>query len=254
MRDYESVVNERYNRENLIDSYNEDCAYSLLNPIGFYSQIKIDEIIRAFLKEVMKQTHKSINDIKILDVGCGKGGWTRTVLEYIGNPNNVTGMEFSRTRLEHCKEMNPAIDYFWGDITQPIKFKDNCQKSFDGIICADVLMHIRQEADLIRALENMGDVLSNDGIILWYDNIAKTHFDEFDADCQGFNEKEMDYFATQCGFKLIRNSRYYKQIRLGKHIFNTVYRVTDSNRGCLRIIESLPIGSSVVTCRLYKRI
>ena len=254
MIDYKQVVNERYNKEKVIDSYKESNVYSLLNPVGFYTQQRINEVIRIFLKEVLLQTQKEIDNIKVLDAGCGKGGWTRGMLDFIGNPNNLSGMEYSDNRIRHCRDMNPAIHYFEGDITKAIISNEYFDGPYDGIVCADVLMHIRQKKDVLSALKNMRDALEENGILLWYDTLAKTHFDEYDSECQGFSEKEMDMFANECGLELVKSMNFFKQISIGKHKFSTVYNINDNNKIFCRWIEKMPFGRSVVTCRLYKKV
>lgn len=48
----------------------------------------------------------------------------------MGNPELVYGMEYSENRLLHCKYMNPAIHYEYGDLIKKIPF----EIKFDGII------------------------------------------------------------------------------------------------------------------------
>lgn len=252
MIDYKQVVEERYNKESLEQSYGYENPYSLLNPIGFYTQQRIDELIRYFVLEIKSRTNGDACSIKLLDVGCGKGGWTRRLVDFVGIPQNIYGLELSENRLNHCKEMNPAIKYGYADITEPILCKVG-NTLFDGVVCADVLMHIRRREDVINAIKNIRDVMKPGGVLMWYDTLADTHFERYDADCQGFSEKEMDTLTKECDLRFLKSYSLFKQIKIGKHIFSTVYHINERNVALCRIIEKIPFGKPVVTCRLYTK-
>jgi len=47
-----------------------------------------------------------LQNIKILDVGCGMGDWLRTLLNWGATAENLTGTEFLDDRLEHARQIS----------------------------------------------------------------------------------------------------------------------------------------------------
>ena len=127
--------------------------------------------------------------------------------ELLGNPNFVYGMEYSENRLLHCKTMNPAIHYEYGDLTKEIPF----QTEFDGIITFVVFMHFSLEEEITSALKNIYDHLKKGGLFLWYECNEKSHWDGRmkDVDGWGFSVDEMDKYAEAAGFKLVEGYGIY---------------------------------------------
>lgn len=87
--------------------------YAYFNNVGFYGANKITEVIRDFIKIVVRERGKCMDDLYFLDVGCGNGYCTRIIAEYLENPKQVMGIEYSHNRLLHCKKMNSSIEYIW---------------------------------------------------------------------------------------------------------------------------------------------
>lgn len=211
MRDYQQVTRERYEKDDFSGEGIARNIYSAINPIGSYGIYKEFQLLRHYLKLVKTLRGKCLDELKILDCGCGGGTVTRLTAEILGNAENVYGFEFSQNRLAYCKKMNQSIKYEWGDIVKSFPF---LFIKFDAVMAFDVLSHIRQEKDLVQALKNIFNSLHNGGLFLWYDINAKTHFRNFDADTQGFSGKEMEKYALDVGFELIEKSGVHKLISI----------------------------------------
>jgi len=52
-----------------------------------------------------------LSDKQILDIGCGAGGWLRTLQEWGGEPEHLHGIDLLEDRIAQAKKMSPQIDY-----------------------------------------------------------------------------------------------------------------------------------------------
>lgn len=57
---------------------------------------------------------KGLNDlsrIKALDVGCGSGGWIRTLMEWGARAENLCGVDLLQDRIDEAKRLTPGVDF-----------------------------------------------------------------------------------------------------------------------------------------------
>lgn len=235
MRDYYQVNEERYEKDKFSGKAVEHNIYASINPIGNYGVYKMIQHLRKFILMVRNTSRKPYDEITFLDCGCGTGLWTRTAANMLESPENVYGFEFSRNRLRHCRKMNPAIHYVWGDIVGGVP-EEFMHINFDGIVAVDLLSQIRKKEDVITSITNIRKALSIKGLFLWYEINAKTHEMNYDLDTQGFSEKEMDDYAAKCGLELVYTDRAYGAFTFLGHKYSTYYNINDGWRG-IRFME-----------------
>lgn len=254
MRDYKEVTKERYEKDDFSGTGIAKNMYSCINPIGNYGTYKEIQLLRRYIKQLMTVSRKNIDEIKVLDAGCGNGLVTRLVSNLLGNTNNVYGFEYSEKRLNYCKSMNGNINYAWGNLVEDIPYFGEDGKLFDGIMVFDVLSHFRVEEDVLAALNNIYSRLSDDGLFLWYDLNAKTHYERMDADTQGFSSREMQFYARKAGFKEVKKEGYYRNISIGKRSKSIYYMATEHNMFLLELLEKilLPLKHTI-NIRVYRK-
>lgn len=94
----------------------------------------------------------------ILEIGCGIGSFTKSLLKY----GNVWAIDIDNENLNQTKDVvNNAAEVGFGDIEQGKYFFT--KKSFDCLICINVLEHIRKDA---RALKNIYKLLKKNGVLI----------------------------------------------------------------------------------------
>ena len=111
------------------------------------------------LKYIIKNLkNKKINDLKILDIGCG-GGLICEPLAKLGA--KITGIDFVEKNIKvaklHALENNLKINYIVGDINK-IKLK----QKYDVVILFEVLEHVEdwgKTLSKIKTLMNKGGVI-----------------------------------------------------------------------------------------------
>lgn len=209
MKNYETVVRERYNRQKYDSNSISNNIYAPINTIGFYGDLKTNQVLFEFVN-MLYSRKKNLHEINICDCGCGDGSKTRFMAELLGSPGQVFGTEYSENRLKRCKEMNNYIHYRYGDLTKEIPF----DAKFDGITAFVVFMHFRSHKEIRSALKNIYDSLNEKGLFLWYEVNAENHWDgrKKNVDGWGFSGSQMDKYASEAGFKLIRCFGVYARL------------------------------------------
>lgn len=104
-----------------------------------------ENFFNAFLKQI-----EGLNIETVLDVGCGEG-FTLKKLEEKGIGKKLLGIDSSKEAIDLGKKQYPSLDLNLGDIFN-IKAKD---KSFDLVICTEVLEHLKEPDKAIRELKRV---------------------------------------------------------------------------------------------------
>jgi len=113
-----------------------------------------------YIKILEKNLPKN-EKIKILDIGCALGDFTRRVWQL--NPKNeIFGIDISKNAITRVSKMYPDMEFAVAALPN-LPFKEN---SFDLILCLEVLYYLSPD-DRIRSLENIKKTLKSDGYLLF---------------------------------------------------------------------------------------
>lgn len=86
-------------------------------------------------------------NIKVLDAGCGEGFVSQAILEFVPDAD-ILGIDFQDTAIEIAKERVKGVKFRQANIYQ-MPFED---KSFDVVLCSEVLEHLKYPENAISEL------------------------------------------------------------------------------------------------------
>ena len=136
--------------------------YSLFNIANlFMVQHREWEIV----KMIKRAGIRTLQDKKILDVGCGDGRELINLIRYGAKPENLYGIDLLEDRIIEAKKLHPYINFISGDASTLPYFNEY----FDIVMQFTVFTSILDKNMKKKVAEEMIRVLKLDGIILWYD-------------------------------------------------------------------------------------
>jgi ubiquinone/menaquinone biosynthesis C-methylase UbiE len=128
---------------------------------------KPDELILRLLSEEIRKLARRVNNLSMLDVGCGTGGYSIPLAKQFAI--RLTGIDVSEEMLERARAKYPNGNWILGDI-ESIDFEEN---SFDVVLMSYVLHHMR---DYKRTLKTVYKILKRASGLLF---IATDDHDQF---------------------------------------------------------------------------
>lgn len=151
------------------------------NPVSYtYRQARERAIIKLFNRCQMR-----LEEVKLLDVGCGTGDFLRFVASLGAGADQLYGVDLMADRIEDAKRLSPPAVHLSVEEAHQLPFAD---ATFDWVTQFTVFSSILSP-DLQRAVAlEMNRVLKPGGWLLWYD--MKNRYPAR-AHIQGIQEDEL---------------------------------------------------------------
>ena len=145
---------------------------------------------------------KSFLTGKILEIGCGIGNFTKTLLEF----GQVYGIDIREDYVNETKKIlkTNGAKIGLGDIEKGGYFFRG--EKFDSIVCINVLEHIRDD---VRALRNMYNLLKKGGVLILIIPAHPFLYGEIDRAIGHFRR----YTKKDISFKLDEYGFYIQKFR-----------------------------------------
>lgn len=195
--------------------------YSFFDPANLFIVQQRDKGILSALKN---EGITSLNDKKILDVGCGIGSELRNFVRYGASPENLYGIDLLKFRVDEANKINSNINIVCGDASH-LPYEDS---NFDIIIQFTMFTSILDKTMKKNIATEMLRVLKSHGIILWYDfriNNPKN------PDVRGIKREEIYELFPNCEISL-------KKVTLAPPLTRAI--ATYSWIGCY-LLEKIPL-------------
>ena len=131
---------------------------------GYMMQLR--EAEAAVLRHISESTGGSLRDRRILDLGCGAGGWIRELVLWGAEPELIYGVDALADRLEEARhKVAPGVNLILGNAAK-LDFADHF---FDLILIFQSVTMITEERIRVAVASEALRVLKPGGAILWYD-------------------------------------------------------------------------------------
>jgi len=92
------------------------------------------EIEREIINSFQKAGIGSLQNKRVLDVGCGSGGWLREMIKWGAQPKNLFGISLLCDRIEAARKLNPEINFICADASS-LPYSDESFDILNAIYC-----------------------------------------------------------------------------------------------------------------------
>ncbi|OHD13132.1 MAG: hypothetical protein A2086_13590 [Spirochaetes bacterium GWD1_27_9] len=155
----------------------------------------------------------------VLDLGCGNGGFTYSIVESVGDDGKIYALDLTREMIEKAIANNSHknIRYTVGDINN-LPYQDNF---FDLIISNCVINHSTNKSlvfsEIYRVLKKSGHFLIADIVVEEALPKEISSDPKYIAQCFGGAIPKKEYFTiiNNVGFKKIKECSSRKYIKFG---------------------------------------
>jgi ubiquinone/menaquinone biosynthesis C-methylase UbiE len=131
---------------------------------GYMMQFR--EAEAAVLRHVSKRTGGSLRDRRILDIGCGAGGWIHELILWGAEPELIYGVDALGDRLEEARRKVPLGVNLSLVNAAKLNFADSF---FDLVLMFHSVSMMAEEQMRVSVASEALRVLKPGGAVLWYD-------------------------------------------------------------------------------------
>jgi SAM-dependent methyltransferase len=130
--------------------------------------------IEAMESMLERHVHKPLEQLRVLDIGCGSGFYTgfwqaRGVREYVG-------LDISSRVIGHLADAYSEYRFVCADVTEGLPDTLRDRGSFDIVTVFDVLYHVVDNARVESAIANIGGLLAGDGRLFIMDFLCRSDY------------------------------------------------------------------------------
>jgi SAM-dependent methyltransferase len=189
------------------------------------------------LRILARETKSAINDLKVLEVGCGSGGWLRTFVQWGFDPEKLFGVELLVDRVQEARKLcAPLVTVKQGNASR-LDFADD---AFDIVLQSTVFTSILS-LDLRRAVAaEMLRVTKPRGFVLWYDFHVNN---PRNPDVRGIGKREIRQLFPHCDAR-------FEPITLAPPLAR---RLAPFSFALCRLLEAVPLSCTHYLAVIRKR-
>ena len=160
--------------------------------------LRAQEVERCLVDLLRQHGRTTLEDDKILEIGCGSGHWLRKFIEWGARPENLFGVDLIKDRVTAARHLLPPDVTLECANAAQLKFAD---AAFDMVCQFTVFTSVLDPGVRRRIAGEMLRVLKNKGIILWYDFHVNN---PWNSDVKRVTRGEIDQLFPGCRHHLRR--------------------------------------------------
>jgi ubiquinone/menaquinone biosynthesis C-methylase UbiE len=148
-------------------------------------QLILQGAARALLDALRRAGVSRLDDVRVLEIGCGSGHWLRELVQWGVRPDHVVGIDLISERLGDARaRCAPGVRLATASAAA-LPFADG---TFDVVLQSTVLTSVLDAAVRERIAGEMMRVLRLRGLVLWYDFLVDN---PRNRDVRGVDRREL---------------------------------------------------------------
>jgi ubiquinone/menaquinone biosynthesis C-methylase UbiE len=125
----------------------------------------VDERNKALLMALASSGYPPLDQLRILEIGCGRGDVLADLVKLGARPENIVGVDLLEDRIQDGKSAHPNLDLRQANATE-LPFPEG---SFDLVLLYTVISSILDLKMATRVCKEAERVLRPGGAVAWYD-------------------------------------------------------------------------------------
>jgi ubiquinone/menaquinone biosynthesis C-methylase UbiE len=168
--------------------------YSRFHPANLCTIAEREQAMTALLRSGGLE---SLADVRILEVGCGRGAMLRHLLNYEAQPGRLYGLDLREEQTHEAHRLGPHLQFTCADAAN-LPF---ASESFDLILQFTVFTSIVNDGIKRKMAAECLRVLVPGGKILWYDFFFNNPWNN---DVRGIGRAEIRRLFPRCSIRCRR--------------------------------------------------
>jgi len=148
-------------------------------------QLILQGAARALLDALRRAGVSRLDDVRVLEIGCGSGHWLRELVQWGVRPDHVVGIDLISERLGDARARCAPSVRLAAASAAALPFADG---TFDVVLQSTVLTSVLDAAVRERIAGEMMRVLRPRGLVLWYDFLVDN---PRNRDVRGVDRREL---------------------------------------------------------------
>lgn len=162
-----------------------------------FKDIKIyDKSYRLFCETILK------TNANILELGCGPGNLTRSLLEL--RPDfNILATDVAPNMIEFAQKNNPGANHQLMDVRK----LDSLKESYDGIVCGFCLPYLALN-DCSKLIEDSAHLINKDGVFYLSFIEGNKETSKIESSSDGKYQMEVFYYSENFISNLLTQNEF----------------------------------------------
>jgi ubiquinone/menaquinone biosynthesis C-methylase UbiE len=172
----------------------DQAVYSFFNPGHLFSAHQLE---RKLVESFQQHEIGSLDNKKVLEVGCGTGSRLRELVRLGAKEENLYGIDLLQNAIDEAIELAPKADFRCGN-AESLPFED---ETFHIAMQFTMFTSILDDRMKHSSAKEMLRVLTGHGVIVWYDYfVSKPQ----NRDVKGIGRTEIIRLFPNCTFDFNR--------------------------------------------------